>query len=315
MKKTIMNKIWIAVCLTLLSFSLAAQQHTNYNQKGDEALQQKNYTSARMWYGEGIEYCDIYSIKKLTDIWLEKPEMRHSMRHLMNRCLDCLNEKAKVDDIAAIELLVTYHTEGIGAPGSDEVASYWKNRLEELLHPNQYEVIKQPKEPMRFFAGYTFSTEMPFGLTFGGIQEKAGWYVRVRSNFSFASTDYTCKLENETSVILDPDNDKTYQAQNKSNKTNTFAGTAGFIYKFNNWLYGSVGVGYGKRDLLSPFTLTDNTSGTQENIWCHNQTYSSKGLVGEVDAMIKIKNYYISIGCHTISFDYVDLNAGVGLFF
>ncbi|MDH6343694.1 hypothetical protein M2480_002325 [Parabacteroides sp. PFB2-12] len=314
-----MNRIWIMMVFALSAFCLNAQQHATYNQKGDEALQQKDYTSARMWYGEGIGYCDIYSIEKLTDIWLEDENMRPSMRNLMTRCLKCLNDKAELNDTTAIKLLVVYHAKGIATPNSDTIAEHWQNKYEELTNPYAIYannlIAKKPKEPMSFFAGYTYSTEMPVGLTFGGLQEKAGWYVRVRSDLSFRTTDYACKLENDASAIVDPDNNKTYQALDMSNKKTSFAGTAGFIYKFTDWLYASVGVGYGERNLLSPFTMTDNTSGAKEFIWCNNQTYSSKGAVGELDLTLRFNYVYVSVGGHTVNFDYVDLNAGIGLFF
>ena len=80
----------ILFCL-LFPMSLFAQQQTEYNRKGDEAMKRKDYQDAKIWYEEGVGYCDAYSIDKLTEIWLTNARMRPSMRSLLNKCLNCLN--------------------------------------------------------------------------------------------------------------------------------------------------------------------------------------------------------------------------------
>lgn len=317
MMNTCMKRIYILLTLVLFSLNITAQQYATYNQKGDEAMKRQNYATARMWYSEGLEYCDIYSIEQLTKIWMENSNMRITMRNLMTRSLDCLTEKAKENDLVAIKTLITYYTNGIGVSASEEIASYWNNKLRELQSPPQIDSnsIKASQARMKFFIGYAFSLEMPYGITLGGIQDKMGWYVRLRTNFSFQNTDYECKLSDGKSVILNQDTNKYYKADDSSNKKNNISGTAGFIYKTTSWLSASIGVGYGERALLSPFIMTDKLSGETEKIWCRNQTYSSKGVMAEVDAILHYKNYYLSVGCNSLNFDYVDLNAGIGIFF
>ena len=39
--------LWIACCL---SWHAQAQRQTEYNRKGDEALQRKDYRDAKMWF-------------------------------------------------------------------------------------------------------------------------------------------------------------------------------------------------------------------------------------------------------------------------
>lgn len=46
-----------------------AQQQTEYNRKGDEAMRRQDYRMATMWYEEGVIQCDSYSIDQLTTIW------------------------------------------------------------------------------------------------------------------------------------------------------------------------------------------------------------------------------------------------------
>ena len=37
---------------------LLAQQRTEYNRKGDEAMKRLDYSDAKMWYEEGVSQCD-----------------------------------------------------------------------------------------------------------------------------------------------------------------------------------------------------------------------------------------------------------------
>ena len=95
------------------------------------------------------------------------------------------------------------------------------------------------------------------------------------------------------------------------------AGTAGLIVKCFPWLYASVGLGYGERALLHSFTTHsyENYDSTRE-VWCRNIDSSYKGVAAEVDLMMKITNsVFISVGCNTVNFKYLDLNAGLGVFF
>ena len=55
----------------IASLNVRAQ---DYNIQGDLALERKDYQDARTWYSEGLENCDRYSIRRLTDIWKEQPE-------------------------------------------------------------------------------------------------------------------------------------------------------------------------------------------------------------------------------------------------
>lgn len=138
---------------------LLAQQRTEYNRKGDEAMKRLDYSDAKMWYEEGVSQCDAYSIDQLTTIWLSNERMRPSMRSLMNKCLNCLTVKATEDDPDAISKLIIYYSEGIGTPKSEELATYWKEYQEMLLKPAEPEAqpidsaAVSPKKRMEFFCG------------------------------------------------------------------------------------------------------------------------------------------------------------------
>ena len=59
----------------------------------------------------------------------------------------------------------------------------------------------------------------------------------------------------------------------------------------------------------------ENYDSTRE-VWCRNIDSSYKGVAAEVDLMMKITNsVFISVGCNTVNFKYLDLNAGLGVFF
>lgn len=304
---------------------LMAQQYAEYNRKGDEAMNKKDYFDARFWYGEGVEYCDTYSIKQLTTIWLNNTTMRSSMRNIMGRCYTCLQTLAENDDMAAITQLVLFYREGIGVEMNETQAQHWEERKTALesprLDPSYRPTLSAARNPMRFFVGYAFSTEMPYGITFGGMKNKMGWYVRVKTNFSFETTEKECELAQnaageDITNLIDPEHGKTYFVnQDKGNKKNSMAGSVGFVYQTTPWLNLSIGAGYGQRILATPIVVRDNRSMLEEEIWCKNRTYSSEGILLEVDAMIRYKNLFFSVGCHTMRFDYVDLNAGIGMYF
>ena len=57
------------------------------------------------------------------------------------------------------------------------------------------------------------------------------------------------------------------------------------------------------------------TNDSTREVWCRNIDSSYKGVAAEVDLMMKITNsVFISVGCNTVNFKYLDLNAGLGVF-
>lgn len=300
----------------LLPLWVFAQQRTEYNQKGDEAMMRSDYRGAQMWYEEGVLQCDAYSINQLTTIWLEHEDMRPAMHSLMAKCFTCLTVKATDNDTTAISQLIIYYTEGIGTPKNEELVLYWTQQLEALRNPAPYYPVvpRESDEPMHWFAGYAFSQESPYGITIGGIWKRVGWYLRFKTNFSFADHVYDC--DNQGNVLPPPSNESTQYDSRKGMKTNSYAGTGGIVVKLQPWLYASVGLGYGERVLLCPFILTDyDSSGKQREVWCYNIDSSYKGVAAECDLMVRFRNFFVSAGVNTINFEYVDLNAGLGYFF
>jgi|GEM_PF-46203 len=314
----------------------SAQQLTDYNKKGDAAMNRHDYSDAQMWYAEGVSQCDIYSIVQLTKIWRADEEIRPGMRVVMNKSLNCLNVKANNNDTTAIKQLIIFYAEGIGAQKSEDLAGHWRDKLKELTTiksvnvdvpkaneqtpQTQQQPLNKPNEvsakhepiPQHFFLGYSFSGQAPFGLTFGRVGV-LGWYTRLRTNGSFKDHTNECTDSGEFSVPLS--GDPAYRFTNKK-KVNCFAITAGIAARFTDMLYMTAGVGYGKRDLLYEYITIDKSNiNNQNSYWCKDTDSSYNGAAVEADLMLRFGSFYISGGCNTINFQYIDVNAGIGLFF
>lgn len=311
--------VWLV--LLCCPWCLLAQQEASYNQKGDEAMKRQDYREAKMWYEEGVSQCDAYSINQVTTIWLKNTKMRPSMRSLMNKCLNCLNVQATENDTTAMKQLIVYYTEGIGSPVSEELADYWKDRLEKSRQPvvpfEEYVrrmELESASEPMEFFIGYLYSTEMPYGITFGGVKKRFGWYARFKTNMSFNGHTAECNNGNGGQLLGNASASTYHFTDNR--KVNAYAATVGFMVKCTSWLYASIGLGYGSRNVLYEYVTTDLNSGQESgSAWAKNVDASNSGVAGDVDLMLRFGPIFVSGGCSTVNFKYVDLNASVGVFF
>lgn len=314
-----MKKLWMLL-FVLTPFCAFAQQ-TEYNKNGDEAMKRLDYRDARLWFEEGVLTCDSYSIDKLVTIWLSNEEMRPSMRSVMNKCMDCLTEKAMKGDTVSMSKLIICYGEGIGIPSNKNLSNYWSEQLENIRKQN--EILQSPatekavqQERMKFFVGYSYSIEAPFGITFGGVGQRLGWYGRFKTNLSFENTLYQCRKAGESEELIDFHENSSYEFVPGEKKTNTYSATAGLVVKFTPWLYTSFGGGYGKRDLLWKYVTHDKNDYDNTKIaWAKNEEASHKGVALEIDLMIKFNSFYISGGVNSLGFEYSDLNAGVGIFF
>jgi hypothetical protein len=303
------------VCALILPLSITAQQQTEYNKKGDEAMKLLDYSDARLFYGEGMPVCDMYSIQQLTTIWVANERMRTSMYNMMNQCLSCLSVKATENDTAAIASLIFYYTEGIGTSKSDELAAYWSERLHELTQPAEsetvYAVQEKPKTPLRFFAGYTFSVSTPVGITLGCAGKRLGGYVRLKSNLSFQSNE---KFTGNAPASIP--SGTMLEAVDK--KFNSYSATGGLMIRFKPVAF-SVGAGYWKRDLLYKYEEVDDLGkGKGAYSWYEKADAPYKGLALEADAMVQFGRFYLTAGYSMMRFKEKfnqDLNAGIGVFF
>ena len=290
---------------------MIAQQYTEYNRKGDEAMTRRDYSDARLFYSEGVTYCDLYSVDQLTQIWLLNPSMRTSMYNLMSRCLTCLSVQAEKNDTTAISSIITYYSDGIGTPKNTAYVDMYKKRLDEIRNPVIKTITETPaklREKITFFAGYSYSTLSPVGLTVGAVGKQFGGYARFKTNASFQSFD-------EEFVGGEPAGVSGFLYPVKK-KANSYMATVGLVVKCSSRLYASAGVGYGNRGLLYLYSQMDDT-GTKETgqIWLKSKDASYGGLAAELDLMVKFGRVYLNTGLNTLTFEYIDLNAGVGVFF
>ncbi|GHT35299.1 hypothetical protein AGMMS49574_24410 [Bacteroidia bacterium] len=305
-----MKKLKIFILFVIVPFLSIAQQQTEYNMKGDEAMKQLDYSDARLFYGEGVPHCDMYSISKLTTIWIANEEIRASMHILMSRCLNCLNVKATENDSTAISQLIVYYSEGIGTAPTENLAMYWAERLEGLRKPVEtvetYTGPKPIKQPIRFFAGYSFSLQSPLGITVGGMGSKFGLYGRFKTNAIFQSSqgEFSGAKPDVSDVM-----------KNIDTKHSSYGITGGLVVRLSDWLSGSVGAGYCKYDQLYKYSVLDDNGNEQGTRYYKNASNSFQGVTAEVDGIIEIGGLYVTAGFNVLNFKYIDLNAGFGMFF
>jgi hypothetical protein len=308
-----------------------AQQQTGYNKRGDEAMERLDYDDARLFYGEGMPYCDMYSIHQLTSIWMDSEAMRTSMHNLMNRCLSCLNVKATENDTTAISLLIRYYTEGIGTARSSEMVAYWTEHLEEInkpvVEPDESSEVSPPpvRHPITYFAGYTFSVLSPAGITIGATSNRFGGYLRFKTNLSFQAYEDSFTGKGPANIpagtFLRPALRPGEETIEK--KSNSYVVTGGLTARYKP-LHFSFGLGYWQRDVMYKYAEIDDPGNETGNyFWYKHADASCKGIAADVDIIMQIGKFYISAGCNLLN--YVgennklklipDLNAGIGLFF
>ncbi|MDR1407518.1 MAG: hypothetical protein LBJ23_05665 [Tannerella sp.] len=318
-------KKMMMVCLLLLPLGVYAQRQTEYNRRGDEAMGKKDYRDAKMWYEEGVTYCNSYSIDQLTKIWQADETMHLSMRTAMANCLNCLNEQALEHDTAAMKKLIVFYAEGIGTARSESSAGYWKNLLEQTRQP--YAAVATPyagapKERMHFFIGYQSAPLSFFGIQFGGFNSRLGWYLRLHSDFSFQNPAGTVRREPDGDgmrTVLENVGDEFRFAREtgrtKSNKTLT--GSVGIMVKTAEDLYLSAGAGYWTRDVLRQFqAVDDDGNDLPATFMVNDPDLSRSGMKIDADAVYLFgKRFYGTVGCSVYGFKYVYPEAGIGVYF
>ena len=324
-----MKRIFVTFVLLLTVFKVAAQNE-EYNLKGDEARKNLDYSSAKIWYEDGVVLnCNIYSITQLTEIWTETDQsVRNTMRSVMARSLKCLDDRATFDtrDTTSIKMLILYYENGIGTDVNETKAEMWQSILDNARYPDQNingqkDVnVTREKAKMEFFLGYAATFEAPYGITFGGVGRTVGWYLRFRTNLSSQNFSKTFDGEGDNINIAGGINGGLLNCL-PNEKVNTLIATGGFMFKVAPSFYLSVGGGYCKREYLREFQIVsdvDIDAEPKETFWAKSNSDSSfDGKVAlDLDGTLKIgKTFYGSLGCSVLSFKYVSANAGIGVFF
>jgi len=328
MKRIVFLIVWL-----LMAFNLVAQQQTDYNRQGDEAMLRLDYSAAKLFYEEGLANCDAYSIDKLTTIWFADTEMRPLMRIVMNKCLNCLTDLAmQSKDTVYMRKLVLYYAEGIGTQINKTKENYWQQQIIALggsgapdsgggkrgvaSDKKQQQASKKPKTPSEteFFIGYSASLLAPFGLQAGLTGKSIGFYLRYRTNLSFRSDNgYTCDKEGNVPEL----SNVSLPSYAGVRKHNSMAVTGGLIIKPSKTFHISFGAGYWDYTSLYQFEkIGIAVSDSEGYIWAKNTDYSYSGLAADLDAIIRIGDtVYLSFGASAFNFKYVYANAGFGIFF
>lgn len=303
----------------MVSLNVTAQ---NYNAQGDFALEEKDYQSARVWYGEGLVNCDRYSIRKLTDIWKEQPEMRASMRLSMWKCYNCLALLAEQQDQEAMFLLSDYFKRGIGIENDSVKADYWlKEYVKSLGLPvdisssdtlktagvpeNSAVIAETPGKSLlsnRFysFAAYTCSLFEPVGGTLG-FYDKFGFYLSYRTDLNKSDYVYT---GNNTAVPEIGIENPPYLFARKRWKCRM--ATAGiFIPVIDRKIFVSLGGGYASRQYFREIVSASDevfAKNGKTSAWCYNTEASYKGWTVELGMMVKWKRLIFFGGINSTGF-------------
>ena len=322
-----MRKIYILFLLASFALTVTAQgPKEDYNIQGDDAFKNLDYDAAKSWYDVGISKCDQYSVSQMTKVWFAVDGTeRNLLRDIMGRCLNCLDNQVKNDnkDTVSIALLITYYKEGIGANKNDEMAMVWQQRLDGIRNPNRGgqngqigNYLPREKARMQFFVGYSANFLAPVGLTVGGVGQSVGWYLRFRTNLSFA--DFTQEYESDTQTIIGGlNNGMSLPHKMSGKKVNSLIATGGIMIKIDPSVYLSVGVGYCSREELYQFqSIGVVDSNPEGEFWAKKNATSYSGVAFDVDGSFRIgKSLYGSIGVSVLNLKYVYPNVGIGLFF
>lgn len=314
-------KKWTGILLLMLAccqpWCTQAQRQTEYNRKGDEALERKDYRDAKMWFEEGVfTECDRYSIDRLTTIWLEDESMHLSMRTVMSKCLNCLGEWATERDTLAIQKLILYYSRGIGTTENPVTAEYWRRQLESVRRTvyGIDEAPRTPYTPMRFFFGYQASVLAPFGIRAGGVAGRLGWYAEAQTNFSFRGHTETCRTAGGHFTI---EGLTGYYGYTGSRQANVMMASVGILIRALPDAYLSVGAGYWQRNLIRQYGIADNTGYIRETAWAKDLDASEKGLKVDLGAtyFFPRNRFYATVECGLLNFQYVYPGFGVGMIF
>jgi hypothetical protein len=311
-------KYFILLFTVIVAFlNIKAQ---NYNVQGDLALEKKDYQTARAWYSEGLASCDQQSIRKLTDIWKEQPQIRASMRLSMRKCYNCLISLAEQQNQDAMLLISEYFEWGISVEPDSVKAKYWLKEYGKSLGlsvdaptfdtirianvPNIGTIfIPQPPRKSIFsnrfysFLAYTYSRFEPVGGTIGFF-DRFGFYLSYRTDLNKAVYDYTC---NNTKVPEIGIENPPYAFSREKWKCEMATGGI-FIPVYDRKIFLSVGGGYAERLYFREIKSLSReifAKNGQQSAWCYNTEASYKGWTAEIGGMWKWKKLIIFGGIHS----------------
>jgi hypothetical protein len=305
-------------------FSVVCISAQEYNIQGDNALRRKDYQDARTWFSEGLKDCDLYSIRRLSEIWKEQPGMQARMRYpTMQKCFNCLKSKAELGDTDAMYLLSDYYKQGIGIEKDSVSGEFWFRKYGISMGFSQVDTLanttentpKIPKKSIlsnRFytFLAYTYSPTMPEGVTIG-VFNKFGAYLSYKTSSEKVNNQYTCN----NSEVFGIDIERPPYTFNREKWNSRMISGGMFFPLINSKLYLSLGGGYGKRDYYREIITVQSFSTNSNSEWCYNTEASYKGAVVEAGGMFKWKRLILTGGINSTTFNDLDMYLGLGISF
>lgn len=152
-----------------------------------------------------------------------------------------------------------------------------------------------------FFILFNMSVypQSSYGGMLGYVRGYVGGYAKFRSDFDKVKADGLCTSSGEL------EEGGVLWATGSSRKTR-MTGTCGLMFRAARWFYPYVGAGYGYRDVL----LQD-----YEQRWMKVTDRSFRGVSAEAGMIFKMGPVVLSAGVSTVSFKYMDVEAGIGVAF
>ena len=170
--------------------------------------------------------------------------------------------------------------------------------------------IKNKPVQAENLVAYNISGTSFIGLTYARVG-RWGWYARVKTSGSSASSDYTTT----NTMIPDYDGDGYYKYTDKT-KRSRMGITVGVMHRLNRNYYLYAGGGFGSRKLVwnaEEFSYTDNSKIGE--IWAEHEDKSASGPEIEFGIIRRLGRFNISLGANAVNFKFFEVNGGIGLFF
>ena len=328
MKRSI---VLLSFLILVISYGFS-QSHMEYNVRGDQALQKKDYNGARTWYSAGLQNCDIYSIEKLSNIWVQQESLRRSLNRTMRLCFDCLKSNAEEEDPKAMHMLSDYYKMGIGTEINTEQSDFWLNEyvatlgiistegVDTTLHTKTEPIVDYPQKSKksflsnRFYAftAYTYSPTMPYGVTVGGFSNY-GFYLSYKTNGS-ANYDFECNNKEVINTNLITEITPLYRFEEEKWQGKMITG--GLLFPLiREKLLLSIGSGYAERDYFRRIVSDQTIINDRKSAWCLNTEASYQSVVFEVGGLYKWKRLILSGGINSTGFKDLDAFVGLGVCF
>ena len=189
------------------------------------------------------------------------------------------------------------------------VAKGVRFRVEAISHYEHYATKTKVKTVVMGQVGNSFAPQLSYGGMIGQMYKGIGWFVSGRSNFNFLEpADHSCN--SNLSIWY---NNGTPFYSGKSQKTH-WAVYGGFMMNFLEWSsknkFNTFGIylggGYGRRELQ--LELANGT-------WVAYGPTSFSNGGGNAGLFFSVYGITLHAGASTIGFEYLEVEAGIGLMF